>query len=326
MPGAVASNPPNRQAPTPWAENTARSDRLRPAPLLTRTAILSGVLLATVPSPMSPSPTSTGVVSTLPASPVPTPSASGLVHVVSQSPDFLSQITPGSWPDWLAAIGTSLAFLVAAFSYARSVRERREEQARLVYSKLIGLKFHEPGTKFEMLPNGAGRGWTEGGCADILPASGEKAQHIAVIPLIQLTAAIHNGSKELISPAKIQIVNTGRKTTYNTFAITVGAVDPESEEVVDFVWPNADHPGEPSLGTTLLFRDAGARWWRRHLTEPVEAVHDDPENAAGTPAQRASWAANARAMGVEPSPEPDVPVRARWHRLWRKLRGKSPIP
>jgi hypothetical protein len=76
----------------------------------------------------------------------------------------------------------------------------------------------------------------------------------------------------------------------------------------------------------LLFRDAVGRWWWRRLAEPIEAVHNDPENAAPLPAERARYAANARAFGSTPSPEPKVPLRARWHRFWRKRRGKTPVP
>ncbi|MGC1211993.1 MAG: hypothetical protein WA890_12100 [Micromonospora sp.] len=299
---------------------------------MTNVGILSGVLLAPVPTPsptavVSPSPALTDAVPSLTTSPIPTPSATGLLNVVDHSTGFFDKITLGSWPDWVAAIFTSAAFIVAAITYMRSVEERRESQARLVYSKLVGLKFHEPGTEFDMLPHGAKSGWTASG-VDILPPSSpeEKSRYIALVPVIQLTAAVHNGSKELIAPAKVQVVNTGRNSTYDTFSATVNSVDPESEEVVDFVWPNADHPGQPGLGTTLLFRDASGRWWRRHLAEPIEAVHNDPENDAHTPAQRARWAANARAMGLEPSPEPKVPLRARWHRFWRERRGKSPVP
>lgn len=252
-------------------------------------------------------------------------------------PSFLDKITLGSWPDWVAAIGTSLAFIVAAVSYARSVKVRREEQARLVYSKVIDVKHYKAGTELELLPNGAKRGALIGGGRTwtfAVPSSpDEKLRDVALAPVIQLTAVVHNGSKELIGPAKVQVVNIGRnnmgrKTTYDTFSVIVDVVDPESDYVVAFSWPNVDHAaGEPSLGTTLLFRDASGQWWRRHRAEPIEAVHDDPENAAGTPAERAGWAANVRAiLGREPSPEPKVPLRARWHRFWRKRRGKSPIP
>jgi hypothetical protein len=122
------------------------------------------------------------------------------------------------------------------------------------------------------------------------------------------------------------MVNVGRKQIYETFSIQAGMIEPGADHVVSFVWPNADHPGQPGLGTTVIFRDASGSWWRRHLSEPIEAVHDDPENAAYTPTERAGWAENARAMGLEPTPEPKLPWRVRWHRFVRARRGKSPIP
>lgn len=297
------------------------------------------VLFAPVPTPspsavVSPSPALTDVVPALPTSPVPLPSTTGLVNVIDHSTGVLDKITLGSWPDWFAAVGASAAFIVAALAYRGSVKLRREEQARLVYSKVMEAKCHEAGVGLEPLPHGAKIGNTRGpgitGTAFAIPSSpsDEAAREIALVPVIQLTACIRNGSKELIGPAKVQVVNRGRKTTYDTFSVIVDVVDPESDYVVNFVWPNVDHPGEPSLGTTLLFRDSSGQWWRRHLAEPIEAVHDDPENAAYTSAERATGAANLRALGIEPAPDasPKVPLRARWHRFWRKRRGKSPTP
>jgi hypothetical protein len=68
-------------------------------------------------------------------------------------------ITLGSWPDWIAAIFTSLAFVLAAGSYARSVRVRREAQARLVYSKITHVQEHEPLAQFARLPTVPNRRW-----------------------------------------------------------------------------------------------------------------------------------------------------------------------
>lgn len=239
---------------------------------------------------------------------------------------FLTSITPGSWPDWIAAIGTSFAFVVAALSYGRSVKVRREAQARLVYAKVTNVEFSDAGSELELLPGGARMGANGGGAYIVMPSSASKARYLATGPVIQLTVTIHNGSKELIGPAKIQVVNTGRKQVYDSVAVRVSTIDPESDYVVSFLLPNADHPGQPSLGATVIFRDASGSWWRRHLSEPIEAVHDDPENAAPTPAERATYAMNARAMGLEPTPEPVVPLQARLHRMSRRLRGKSPTP
>jgi hypothetical protein len=240
---------------------------------------------------------------------------------------MIDQITPGSWPDWIAAIGTTLAFLVAAVSYARSVEVRREAQARLVYSKITHQVMHEPLADFEVLPNGAQMGITGDGVGFVSPAAtGGKPRNLAVAPVIQVTAVIHNGSKELIGPAKLQIVNGGNNSMYDGFSAVIATVEPESDYIVDFAWRNTQHPGIPGLGATVIFRDASGQWWRRHLSEPIERVHDDPENSRYTPVQHAQMAANARAMGMEPEPYPKVSWRVRWHRFVRARRGKSPTP
>ena len=227
-------------------------------------------------------------------------------------------VTWGSWPDWITAGFTSLAFVTAARSYARSVKIRREAQARLVYSKPIDVKHHDVGAELALLPHGATIGVCAGG-TELVPPSTQ----LAMTPVTELTAVIHNGSKELIGPAKLQVVNTGREATYDTFAALVGVIDPESECTVTFTFPNSDYPGQPSLGTTVLFRDASGSWWRRHLAEPIESVWNDPENASPTAAERAQYAAIALAAGLHPTPEPHVSQRVRWHRYWRKRRGKS---
>lgn len=243
---------------------------------------------------------------------------------------LLGLLTPAqwdSWRNWLATIGGLVALFIALATFVRNVRLKREEQARLVYSKLTHVEYHDPGTTFEILPNDAKIGSGAFGATIVPPQDpNDKAVYLAQMPMIQVTAIIHNGSKELIGPAKIQMVNGGLDKIWDTFSIQVNAVDPESDYVVNFVWPNDVHPGQPSLATTVLFRDASGQWWRRHRAEPIERVHDDPENAAYTPAERAVWAANARAFGGAPTPEPKPSLRVRWHRSWRVRRGKRALP
>lgn len=92
---------------------------------------------------------------------------------------------------------------------------------------------------------------------------------------------------------------------------------------------NAANPvpgGSPSIGTTLIFRDSGGRWWRRHGAEPVRHVHDDPENSGPTRGELESAAAVVQAMGWEPSPPAKVPLRAKFWRTVRRVRGLSPTP
>ena len=246
--------------------------------------------------------------------------------------DFLTAPGVDGLRNWLATIGGLVALLIAANTYRRNVRNKREEQARLIYSKLTHVVSHLPGETYPLLPNGAQIGIGSPG-EQIIPNPDPDAEHkllgLALAPLMQVTVIIHNGSKELIGPARVQMVNNGIHQTYDLFSTSVAAIDPESNFVMDFTWINDLHPGMPALGTTVIFRDASGGWWRRHLSEPIERVHDDPENTGPTPAERVGIRQYQQAIGVPPEQqvaEPTLPWRVRWHRYWRKRRGKSPIP
>ena len=241
-------------------------------------------------------------------------------------------LSPAEWDalrNWLGTIGGVVALLIASSTYRRNVRIKREEQARLVYSKATHQNFHTPGTFFELLPNDARIGSGSPGYEIVVQVDKngqQKAMGHALLPIIQVTAVIHNGSKELIGPARIQMVDKGFKRTWDEFSIKVGDVAPESDYVVNFTWINEHHPGQPALGTTVIFRDASAEWWRRHLTEPIEQVHNDPENSGPTPTERVGIRAQQIVMGVDPMEEHKVTWRVHWNRFRRKCRGKSPLP
>lgn len=238
-------------------------------------------------------------------------------------------IAVGSWPDWIAAAGTSLAFVVAAFAYRRDVKVRRQSQARLVYSKLVDYETFHVGTIIPTLPDGAVQGCNAAGTVELVFSDNPDGTAVlrTTAPAIRVVIDVHNLSDELIGPAKIQVVDAGRNAILNDFCCLTGVIEPHSTYRCDFVFQNDRYPaGEPSLGTTVIFRDATGGWWRRHLSDLIEAVHDDPENGAFTPAQREQWAANARAFGSTPTPEPFISRRVRWHRYWRRRRGLSPIP
>jgi len=240
--------------------------------------------------------------------------------------NLFSGIGLGSWPDWVGAVGTSMAFGVAALAYRQSVLLRKESQARLVYCKISHTAEFAEGEVLEPLPNGARIGNASSAISyDVDPLLGAHA--VTVRPAIQATVKVHNGSGELISPIKIQMVDLGLgRVIEDTCILTSGPVEPGTDYVVAFTLENPHYPGSPSLGAKLLFRDASGRWWRRYLMEPVEEVHSDPENATYTPSERRRFAVSARAMGMEPTPEPKVSWRVRLHRLRRRLLGKSTIP
>ena len=237
---------------------------------------------------------------------------------------MLSEVTAGSWPDWIAAIGTSSAFLIAAGSYVRDVRSRREAQARLVYANIIDTQAHVPGDVFPMLANGALIGGSNASVQFL--REGSESRYRALEPLVALTVAIHNLSNELVWPARVRAHEINGKR--HDFVVATGPVEPGRERVVELICRNPHFPGEPSLGVGLVFRDSSGRWWKRHQWDPIERVHDDPESAY-TKEQRQRSRETAILLGLTDGPSEDgerLPIAVRWHRLARRVRAKDPIP
>lgn len=186
---------------------------------------------------------------------------------------FLDAITPGTWPDWVGALGTSAAFLVAAFAYAGDVRRRRWAQARLVYVRLEYLTSHETSATVPILDRGVRPRGTDVEGVE-LPTRGGRGKLI-VDAAAAVTAAIHNGSDELIGPAIVRAVGRTLPGVPWDFEVSAGSVDPHSEVLADLLCSNPHHPGAPpNLELEVTFRDSAGRWWRRRGTEPVERARD----------------------------------------------------
>lgn len=249
---------------------------------------------------------------------------------------LLGLLTPAQWDawrGWLTTLGGLVALFVATSTYLRNGRIKREEQARLVYSKHTHVDLYEVGQTFSLKSPAADSGQVIEGAADVVmnpdSTSAERWLGLALQPLIQVRVVIHNGSKELIGPARLQVLNAGNGLIWEDFSIKVDAVGPETDYVVDAVWINSFHPGMPSLATTVIFRDASGQWWRRHRSEPIERVHDDPENSGPTAAERSRIRQQQSDQGVleaERIQEPRPTAAVRLHRLLRRWKGKSPTP
>lgn len=247
----------------------------------------------------------------------------------------LGLLTPAQWEawrNWLATIGGLVALLIAANTYRLNVRSKREAQARLVYSKVTDIAMRQPGEQFTTLRNGAQMGNGSPGMERVQQVNQETGLWDlarALAPLLQATVIIHNGSNEIIGPARVNMIHGVSREVWYKFSITVAEIEPDSNAVVEFTWINDAHPGFPPSATTLLFRDSSAQWWRRVRSDPIERVHNDPENTAHPAGEREATRAYQHSIGVPPEQqvaEPRVGPITRWHRLARRVRGKNPIP
>lgn len=248
---------------------------------------------------------------------------------------FFALTVPEQWEtarNWLATIGGLIALLIAANTYRRNVKNKREEQARLVYSKVTFVASHNPGDKFAGLLNGATVGVGSAGLAHLNEKNPETDRwdlSLATAPVIQATVIIHNGSKELIQNARVQMIHGMTRKLLSAQSMTVAEVEPETNFAIEFVWVNEFDPGQPPLATTLIFQDSSGQWWRRVRSDSIERVHDDPENSARPPHERIETRKYQEAIGVPKErriEEPQIGPVVRLHRLGRRLRGKSPIP
>lgn len=189
--------------------------------------------------------------------------------------DFIARIQPGSWPDWIAAIGTTAAFLVAAVAYSRDVRTRRWAQARLVHVELRDLHFFGPREVAPLLAHGAGIGGGDVPRVPLNSGAPPVTRQLLLEPAGLATAAVQNGSDEVFGPAFVRALGrTGPGIPWD-FEVTSGPVSPRSERVVELCCSNPHYPsGQPGIELEVVFRDSAGRWWRRRGYEPVRRARD----------------------------------------------------
>jgi hypothetical protein len=229
--------------------------------------------------------------------------------------------------NWIATVGGLIAIFFAANTYRQSAKVKREEQARLTYSRIEATRWHNPGDNFSGL-GAANRAIVEGSATwgggrptDRMTAIGHVAQVLVVV---------HNGSRELIGPVRVELVDQGQdrfltmphvkvREAKKMLSFDFADMEPDTEAAVEFVVSNPAYPSLFNFAPTILFRDASGRWWRRFRSEAIERVHDDPENNGTANVQRSLVRTGVVRRAT-------IPMRIRWQRFWRAVRGKTPIP
>lgn len=174
-----------------------------------------------------------------------------------------ARIDWGTVPDWIAAIGTVAAFLVAAAAYAGSVWLSREAQARQVSMSQLQVSVLEAGT-----PLGPEMPMAILG----VPVTIARHQPTGPIPHIRVAKielTVVNNSDEVMGPVSIEFAETGARSFLKNVEGDIDRIQPHQESSVTVVIPDSWHPMHPPLHVRMVFRDSAGRWWQRFENERV---------------------------------------------------------
>lgn len=187
------------------------------------------------------------------------PAQSGVGDTVTAA---AANITMGSWPDWLAAICTAAAALVAAFSYSHSVRLRREAQARLVYSRIDSYSTF--GQDMTVVRRGP---FIISSSAQDLVVSRKGLHTLGKVSKVDVH--VHNDSPELIGPFRIRLGNQDGREIHTMYG---DVLRPNHAAKWSVYFAPSEASGLSSVEAVLQFRDASSRWWQRHSLGAVRPV------------------------------------------------------
>ena len=189
--------------------------------------------------------------------------------------DAIAAIGAGTWPDWLAAVATSVAVLVAAFTYKKSRNDDHVRQARKVYV-LHASERYEEGQWVD-----TGEGWAELGA--LLPWPDEARGYQLQTKGVHVRATVHNASDEVISNVEVVVsadnVNDWPQGPRDARYV-IAAISPGADHIVHFVakdlWSDGLGVTDLDFSVRLRFTDSAGSHWTRRDTRPVsELKHYD---------------------------------------------------
>lgn len=215
----------------------------------------------------------------------------------------------------MASLATVLAFIIAAASFAVAARARREQQPRLVYARLADIQYLPQGAPLQV--EGPELDTVTLIKASMKPDTISPLGYIAQEDLAQVTIEVCNGSDELISPARLHLVNIGRRVAYSDFSMPIPFVEPGTRKRLCFIVPVPSAFVQSGFGPLITFRDSGGRWWRRYWSEPIRRLPADAETGLETRQEREATRHFQETMGIPPENQVAEPKITLWMRLKR---------
>lgn len=181
--------------------------------------------------------------------------------------DLLDPIDAGTWPDWVAAIFTSAAFLIAALSFRRSVNDRTREEARRVYVvPTFTATEKKPGQEFDF---DGDLYWEGDGLEPFDNAYGGRTWR-TLLPGALHNLVIRNDSTEVVTQLRVSMDNPHRRV-YRSPAPMYEFLAPGAEQRLSIYVHRGK--GKPwaylRVRPALEFRDAAGRFWTHGLGLPL---------------------------------------------------------
>jgi hypothetical protein len=197
--------------------------------------------------------------------------------------DLLEILSAEQWEttrNWLGTAGGLIALLFAARTYVRDVKNKREEQARLVYSSLNRTFTYAPDEVYSQRTNGAQANDNSSGIHEFDHWDPEDPKHAyvrATQPLLEFVTVIHNKSEELIGPVRIQIISRLDSHPLPGFSASIDVIEPDTDFVIGLTRGTESADVLPvCVGTMIDFRDGSGQWWHRRLGDPIAPLRSDP--------------------------------------------------
>lgn len=153
----------------------------------------------------------------------------------------------GAAAEWVGAIGTFAAFVIAAVVYASSVRTARQAQARRVSVRLESTESIAAGSIAPLPSQSQG-------------LSVNLANRTWVEDAFRLSVEVVNGSDEIIGPVRLNFIHAGQVLQEDIPLTLVQANSSASRTLyIRDVWT----PNVPGIIPRVVFRDSSGRWWQR---------------------------------------------------------------
>lgn len=171
------------------------------------------------------------------------------------------QINWGTVPDWIAAIGSVLAFGIAAAGYVWSVALSRNAQARKVSTATTLIDTYDRGDEIKDFSPGVYHVGT-------WHPPGQKAL-IALDKTAVVRFKIVNNSDEVMGPVTIEVAEAGATEFLPGVSYEFSRVQPGDSESGLIALQDRWHPAHPDLRVRIVFRDSSGRWWQRLENEAV---------------------------------------------------------